>query len=256
MLVSKVAASIRRLTRRVGVDLRRYPDPGVLGFHFSRLDVQTILDVGANAGQYGSRVRSFGYRGRIISFEPLREEFARLRQTAAAAPPWDCFQIALGADQARRAINVSSASDFSSFLERQRFLDELDPAASSSRSEIVDVRTLDGLLPQLGLDGRPVWLKCDTQGFELEVLRGARESLGSFIGVQLELSLRPLYVGQPEFHDLTAHMAGQGFVLSGLIPGLADPRTLELLEVDGLFVNRALVDAEAGERRVNSTRTP
>jgi FkbM family methyltransferase len=238
-------ASIRSLTRRFGIDLMRYPDPGVLGFHFSRLDVQTILDVGANAGQYGRRVRSFGYRGRIVSFEPLREPSARLRQAAADAPPWDCFQVALGAQQERRAIHVSTGSDFSSFLEGQRFLEQLDPASSSTRREVVDVETLDAVLPRLQLDGRPVWLKCDTQGFELEVLRGARESLPRFIGVQLELSLRPLYIGQPGFQEVAAHMADQGFVLSGLIPGFADPRTLELFEIDGLFVNRALVEGAA-----------
>jgi hypothetical protein len=100
--------------------------------------------------------------------------------------------------------------------------------------ERVEIRALDGVFPDLQLAGRKAWLKSDTQGFELQVLEGARECLHAFAGVQLELSLRPLYSGQPGFEQMIQEMRGRGFVLSDLVRGFADG--WELLEVDGLFV--------------------
>ena len=230
--------SFRHLLRRTGYDIRRHPDPGALGFHLRTLEVDTVLDVGANAGRYATAVRRIGYRGRIISFEPLREPFARLEAASAADDRWECHRCALGAADAETEINVSDCTEFSSFLPIHGFARDVHPTSGATRRELVPIRSLDGMFADLQLDGGTLWLKSDTQGFELQVLEGARQCLDAFVGVQLELSLRPLYSGQPGFEEVVGEMRRRGFVLSDLVRGFAD--NWELFEVDGLFVRRGV----------------
>jgi FkbM family methyltransferase len=233
-----IIESVRRLIRRSGFDVRRHPDPGALGFHLRALGVETIVDVGANEGRYARHVREIGFRGRIISFEPLAGTFARLQAASAGDDLWECHQCALGAADAETDIAVSECTEFSSFLPLQSFAQALHPTARPVRRERVQVRALDGMIAGLGLAGRTAWLKSDTQGFELQVLEGARACLDAFTGVQLELSLRPIYDGQPGFEQVVGEMGRRGFVLSDLLRGFADG--WELLEVDGLFVRAGM----------------
>jgi FkbM family methyltransferase len=226
--------SVRRLIRRAGYDVRPHPDPGVLGFHLRRLGVDTILDVGANEGRYARHVREIGFEGRIISFEPLSATFARLQAASAGDDRWECHPLALGAADAHTEMAVSECTEFSSFLPLQPVAQAVHPTSRPVRRERVEIRTLDGIFAGLQLTGRTLWLKSDTQGFELQVLEGARQYLDAFVGVQLELSLRPIYNGQPGFEQVVGEMRRRGFVLNALLPGFADD--WELLEVDGLFV--------------------
>jgi hypothetical protein len=100
---------------------------------------------------------------------------------------------------------------------------------------LMDVRRLDSVLPQYLNDARHPFLKIDTQGYELQVLEGARTSLPRFVGVAAEMSLEELYQGQVLFVDFVTLMAREGFQLAAVFPGLVDGRTGRFLQVDGLF---------------------
>jgi FkbM family methyltransferase len=238
-------ASVRQLLRRAGYDVRRHPDPGALGFHLRTLGIDTVLDVGANEGRYARHLRRIGFRGRIISFEPVADIFARLQAASATDEGWDCHPYALGAADTHTEIVVSACSEFSSFLPVQAFTADIHPTARPVRRERVEVRTLDRVWGGLELGGRTVLLKSDTQGFERQVIEGAGASLDACTGVQLELSLRPIYHGQPGFEDLVGEMRRRGFVLSDLVRGFADG--WELLEADGLFVRARVRQSEPHE---------
>lgn len=198
--------------------------------------VDLVLDVGAAGGKYGGELRSAGYLGRIVSFEPLSGPFADLERSVAEDGEWSCVQAALGASTGELEINVSENSDSSSFLpmgERHR---RAAPESAYVATERVQVRTLDSTWGDVAAGARNPFLKLDVQGYELEVLKGARESLPKLAGVQVELSLVPLYEGAPTFHEMIDLLESEEFRLAGIEPGFCDGASGELLQADGLFV--------------------
>ena len=236
----------RSVARRLGFDLQRF-HPGSshaaqLGAMLSWHGVNLILDVGANVGQYGLKLRSHvGYRGRIVSFEPMRSAHQALGRVAAKDGDWELApRMAIGAKEGTISLNVSSNSVSSSLLP---MLDAHANAAPASRyvdAELVPMAPLDSLASGYFREDSVVLLKIDTQGYEDEVLRGAVETLSRVVGVQLELSLVPLYAGQRLMPELMEEMTGRGFELWGISPAFADPRTGRMLQVDATFFRSAL----------------
>jgi FkbM family methyltransferase len=237
--MGRARSTFTALLHRFGVDIRRWPARDSLGAQIQKLSIDTVIDVGANAGQYGTRLRREGFAGRIASFEPLSEPFSKLQRASRQDPSWDCHRIALGdRDKDNAEMQVPAVAELASFLPMRGFARDILPeAAKCGRVEAVTLRRLDGVVPTLSLvPGRGVLLKCDTQGFELPVLRGAGTWLMEVAAVQLELSLKPMYHGQPTLEVMLAFMRSHGFELSWLESGFGNPVTHELLEVDGLFV--------------------
>ena len=194
---------------------------------FDRLGIDTVLDVGANVGGYRRFLREeVGFDGRIVSFEPVPSVFESLERGAANDPSWRGMQMALGDADGQLAINVTSRTTMCSFLTRdearlkglgyQHLLNVTDVV----RTEQVPVRRLDAVFPD-ALDGRPdarVFLKCDTQGFDMQVIAGAAASLGAIMAVQIELSFQPIYAGAPAYGAVLEHMTGLGFDVTGVFP--------------------------------------
>lgn len=195
--------------------------------------VTVVLDVGANAGQYATRLREDGYGGTIVSFEPLRDAYERLCAASADDPAWHSFNLALGGAPSVARINVSANSVSSSLLPIADTTVRAAPDAACVGVEDVNVTTLDLLtLPS----GRTM-LKADVQGAEPSVLRGARAVLSTFELVELEMSLVPLYEGQELAPAVCAMMRDEGFVPVALEASFAHPETGEILQIDGIFTN-------------------
>ncbi len=172
------------------------------------LAVDCVLDVGANHGQYAADLRAVGYRGRIISFEPVRREFDELQGAFAHDRHWSGFQIALGSTNGTANLMVPEATVFSSFLTPLR------PMPGTTQAD-VEVRRLDSVLPRLLPETpRPrVFLKMDTQGFDLEVFRGAEQCLGWIVGLQSEVSVEPIYAGMPHYLESLREYEAHGYLL-------------------------------------------
>ena len=229
-------ALARNLLARVG--LRAYRRADTLRRLLQRFDVDVVLDVGANAGQFARQLRAMGYRRRIVSFEPLARPYAKLKFNSATIANWQAVQLALGDTDETRRIHVAGNSQSSSFLEMLPQHLAAAPKSAYVGTESVSVRRLDGVIDQYCGPRDHIFLKIDTQGFEAAVLRGAQQTLTRCIGVQLEMSIAPLYQGELLLPELIAEMAQQGFALMDLKPGFFDPRTGELLQLDGLFFRR------------------
>jgi FkbM family methyltransferase len=196
--------------------------------------ISVVIDVGANEGQYGMQLRRLGYRGRIISFEPNKESFRRLRQLAARDNSWETFGLALGDKTEERNLNITVESVFSSFLESAREQDVAGLAASAERQKI-PVERLDNLLPQLCAVTDRVFLKTDTQGFDHQVVEGAGGVLDQLQGIQIELSLAPFYQNQPLIGDTIEFLREKGFALWAVQPVFTDWITGRTRELDGIF---------------------
>ena len=223
--------------RIFGYDLTRYqPDRHPVAQLMQLMktyDTNLVLDVGANRGQYALDLRANGYRGSIVSFEPLSSAYLELSRAASSDPLWETMQVALGAAPGRSIINVAGNSTSSSLLE---MLPAHENAAPSSKYRI---------LPKLSHQNGTIWMKVDTQGFESEVLTGSLESMKKITCIQLEMSLVPLYDGSETFEFLLRWMLDHGYQLVGLQPGFTDQRTGQLLQVDGIFHTAGWSDGSA-----------
>lgn len=239
-LTRRVRHSIQSVLRRFGVEIARYYDPSFLAVKRMQIlreqRINLVLDVGANAGQYAETVRADGFRGRIVSFEPTSKAFVALEQKAARDDGWSCEQLALSDVEGQRAINVSANSWSSSLLPMTAQHAASAPDSVYIGSEIVSTSRLDSLSPRLFHGQERAYLKLDVQGHELSVLLGGERALGRVHALECELSVVPLYEGQPLLGEVLAYLTPVAFELVALEPGYSDPQTGRVIQFDGLFV--------------------
>jgi FkbM family methyltransferase len=195
------------------------------------LEVDCVLDVGANRGQYARLLRRIGYRGRIVSFEPVPECFAELRRRADGDPRWATVPIALGAADAVLPLHVAAVTEFSSLLDPSEYARRTFPGSAATRTVEVPVRRLDALWADHVRAGDRVHLKLDTQGYDLQVLEGARGVLDRVVSVQAELAVKSIYDGVPRYTEAIPRLEAWGFELTGAFPVLRDPQ-LRIVELD------------------------
>jgi FkbM family methyltransferase len=197
--------------------------------------INLVFDVGANTGQFGGFLRSLGYRGRIVSFEPVSQAFSSLQKTTAGDPTWSAHNLALGAADEVATINISANSEASSFL---RFTEEtlrIDPSLKYIGSQQVTVRRLDSLLATLARPEEAIYLKIDAQGYEAKILQGASRVIARFALIQLEVSFFKVYQEEMPIIDALRLMESLGFHVVGMEPGWEDPKTGEMLQADFIF---------------------
>jgi FkbM family methyltransferase len=232
---------LQRLARRLGYDLaprRKARSPGAqLAAVLERFSVTCVLDVGANVGQYARRLRAFGYAGRIVSFEPLPEAHTELVRRAAPDPVWQVApRMAIGEREGEVEIELSAESDMSSILPQSALLRRISPSSAVIRRERVPIARLDRIAAAyLGPDDE-TFLKIDVQGYEHQVIEGARDLLRTVRGIQLEMSLVPCYEGERGFRETIDHLEAAGFELYLLLPGYFERKLARQLQVDGVFI--------------------
>ena len=231
--VQKLRHSATRGLARRGFLVVRHPNVRLQSM-LTTHGVDVVLDVGAARGDYARELREFGYRGRIVSFEPLHDVFVELEENSADDPDWTARHMALGAEQGEGQINVASNSDSSSLLGMAEAHSESAPQVTYVRQETIRIEPLDlvatDLLPP---DARP-FLKIDTQGFEHEVLSGAKETLDRCVGLQLEVSFVPLYEGGMLADEAISYAYDRGFRLVGIERGFTSPSG-QVLQADAVF---------------------
>jgi FkbM family methyltransferase len=212
---------------------------GVLSGVLTKLSINCVLDVGANQGQYGLMLRGLGYKGWIVSFEPVRAQFEILEKTAARNGPWRAFPYALGSSNSRMAINVTESSFFSSFLTPREDSQTTFPQNRVERTEEVAVWRLDHVLETCisGIASPRIYLKLDTQGFDLEVLKGAEDVLAGVLALQTEVSFINIYQGMPGFTESIKECQARGFEVVDFLPVTTEARC-HAVEMDCLMTRR------------------
>lgn len=226
----------RRSLNRVGLDVSRNPYPYRLGQLLARQAVSTVVDIGANEGQFARSLRANGYTGEIVSIEPLQDAHTRLSRYAAADPHWHTVRAAVSDHDGRIEVNVAANSYSSSVLPMTAAHLDADPQSAYRGSEQVDACTLDTLVRRHGLDPARTAFKIDVQGYESAVLDGASTTLGAAAVVQVEMSLVELYAGQALMPTIVERMTAAGLTLWLLEPGFSDRVSGRLLQCDGVFV--------------------
>lgn len=185
----------------------------------ARHGIATVIDVGANGGQYRDFLRlEAGFAGTIHSFEPQSDLALQISERAKREDPrWHVYHCALGSQEGELSLNLTTRNDFASFLApdttETRQFERFNTVVGQ---QTVPVRRLDGM--QLPLQGERVFLKMDTQGFDLEVLRGSAELLPQVAGLQLELAIQKIYKGLSDYIDVLAELKSLGFRPAGFFP--------------------------------------
>lgn len=209
---------------------------------FEQYRIEAVVDVGANIGQYHDFLRNeVQFRGPVLSYEPQPACFDKLRARQSEDPNWEIRNLALGEMAGELELNIMSESQFSSFLQPEHALVGDFDGMNRVRDVVkVPIRRLDD---ELSPDTAPssmrgrLYLKLDTQGYDLTVLRGATHSLSRVMALQTELSVKPVYRGMPGYRQMIDELEGLGFELSSMFP-VSHDADMGLIEADGVFINR------------------
>jgi FkbM family methyltransferase len=235
---------MRAAFRRLGWEVRRVENANLEQETVKDIlrltGVAIVLDVGANIGQFGDLVLEAGFKGLLVSFEAIPEVHQRLAEHAArrgGSASWIVAPCAaLGSASGQVAINIAANSVSSSLLPMRSTHVDAAPQSKYIGQQTLRMERLDslseGLIPRNG----GLFVKIDTQGYELEVLKGATQLLHRTMAVQLELSLTPLYEGAPTLMEMLSFMESQGYELFGFVPGFKNQASGRLLQMDGFFV--------------------
>jgi len=233
----KIHLFINLVLIKLGFELLKFPS-GSLKKRIElmkRFNIGIILDVGANTGQFAGNVRKAGYKGEIVSFEPLTEAFSQLEKRTENDKKWIAEKIGLGDFDGESVINISQNLVSSSILNIKKEHTDAEPESKYIAQEKITIRKLDSIFSKYEQVGRNLFLKIDTQGFEKEVILGAVNSLKKITGLQVEMSLVECYDGEMMYDDLKNLIESYGFGLYYLEPGFSDPVTGKLMQVDGIF---------------------
>lgn len=232
--------TFHRCVRAFGLDVIQWPVRDSFQWKllqlFHRLEINCVLDVGANHGQYAQSLRAYGYRGDIISFEPVPEVFEALQRTMAGDARWRGHPWALGEAEAELEIHVANgdaqASSFLTFNDEGpvRWGDDHRVA----RSVRVPVRRLDAVLDEVTahVTSRRMYLKLDTQGFDLRVVAGAGARIGEILALQTEIAAFHFYDGMTSIGDALNRYRDLGFAITGMYPVARKLDGLQVIEFD------------------------
>ena len=209
-----------------------------VNFLFRELGVNCVLDVGANTGQYARGIRNRGYRGRIVSFEPVAEPLAKLQENAANDPEWRVVPVALGDEDTTTEILATPGKTLSSLLPATDFGKDFNAKLAAPERQQVEVRRLDGLFDEAieGIADPCVFLKMDTQGFDLPAFRGGGARIDEIVGMQSEVACVPIYEGMPRLPEQLTEYESRGFEISGMFMVSRHRPTLRVIEYDMTMV--------------------
>jgi FkbM family methyltransferase len=239
---------VKRMLRAVGVEVTRYqPETSNAALLKKCLDffnIDLVIDVGANIGQYGVVLREAGYKNQIISFEPMQDAFNQLKVTADRYNKqynnWTVHHYGVGRANQEQIINVSKNSASSSILNVTHLSTDAEPLTVTDRQEKIKIVSLDSFFQNKLGEFKGIYLKVDVQGYEMHVLEGAKDLLRHIHVVQLEMSFVALYENGPLYKEIVSWMEAAGFEIYSILPDFRDMRSGRMLQADGIFINKNL----------------
>jgi FkbM family methyltransferase len=226
---------LRKLIQKTGFDFHRYRKDTDKYRYFRLLNIKTILDIGANTGQFAKEAREKLPQAKIISFEPLKGCFEKLNEKMRSDKNFTSFNFALGDKDESKNMNKSEYSPSSSILEMSDAHKNLFPHTKIHKTESIDIKKLDSIAPQLDLK-KEILIKVDVQGFEDKVIAGGETTFKEARVILLENSFVELYRGQPTFDVIYKKLKFLGFEYKGSMQEKIDKHTGKIISEDSIFV--------------------
>jgi FkbM family methyltransferase len=239
-VINKIKGLIKVFFRKFGIQISGYnpnsSNEAQLIRSLEEFEIDLVIDVGANTGQFAKGLRDSGFKGNIVSFEPLTSAHEKLLKAKKNDAKWQVYKrTAIGDKNGLIEINIAGNSASSSILPMLDSHKKAAPHSAYIGVETSPISKLDDIYNELLKDAKNPFLKIDTQGFEWQVLDGAEKALPHIKGLLLELSLTPLYEGQRLWIDLIQRLQAQGFTLWSLQTGFTDGVNGRTYQVDGIF---------------------
>jgi FkbM family methyltransferase len=230
---SVVRRFLRKYVRNFGFQRRVAPDFVDV---MQENQINLVLDCGANDGGFGREIRDRGYDGFIVSFEPNPDAYERLLKLIRGDERWTAYPIALGESNGISTLFINSIDVMSSIKELNEF--GRGTQAKVVKTKQVKISRLDSFMDDHPELPRNVYLKLDTQGFEMEILRGAGSKLTEISIVQAELSLIHSYKDEPDWLDVIGWLREREFELVTAVCNSAVGARVR--EFDFVFLNGRL----------------
>ena len=205
-----------------------------LEFH----NIDLVLDIGANEGQFAEKLIEHGYKKKIISFEPIENVHKILKNNSKAHDNWIVYEnLGFGKINETKLINISKNSVSSSILEINKTHLDIEPDARTIRKEEIRLITLNDFLSQNEYKDKKIFVKIDTQGYEENILLGADKVLNQISTIMIETSISKVYDQEKDYLEMINLMKSFGFYVWSVERGFTNKKTGQVLQLDIIFVN-------------------
>lgn len=232
MQINKI---IRKPLNLLGLDIKKFRREIDPLKWLSKYEIKTVLDIGANTGQFAKEIRMKLPQVKIYSFEPLKDCYEQLVQNMKADGNFKAYDFAVGETNSRQEINRSVYSPSSSLLLMENLHEEMYPHTKGGTKEEIEVKRLDDVFQNFDLE-KEILVKIDVQGYEEKVLKGGKNLISKAKIVILENSFAELYKGQALFEQIYDIMKNLGLRYRGRIHQKINPATGEILYEDSIFI--------------------
>lgn len=199
------------------------------------LSIKTVLDIGANEGQFARHINQILPEAKIYAFEPLKDCYEKLNDNFKDSKTFKAFNVALGEKAEEATIHRTDFSQSSSLLPILDLHRESFPFAKDEQLALVKIVRLDDLEEELILE-KPVLVKIDVQGFEDKVINGGRKIIEKADVLILELTIEPLFDGQLLFDEMYEMVRKLGFKYQGNLTQMHSASDGKIVQIDGIFV--------------------
>lgn len=247
-MLPQIRQIFNRFLRLLGYQIKsvqQLPQENLLGIT-KNYNIRTILDAGANEGQFALWSRQFFPQASIYSFEPVRSTFQKLKPIAQKKDRWYVFQFALSdACEERQIFHHINHSPSSSLHESTANEVALFPQTGEKILESVSCVTLDHWLNKSNFSLKEdILLKLDVQGHETSVLKGAKHILAITSVVITEVIVGNQYKEQAKFADIVRLLSESGFVFQGVLEHGLD-KTGRVFSLDAVFAKDNVCSADS-----------
>jgi FkbM family methyltransferase len=207
-----------------------------LSLAFKEKKIDYVFDIGANEGQFAQELRYYGFKNKIISFEPLIEEHKKLVLNSSKDSKWNVYRrIAIGNKNSQNVINVSKNSVSSSILNINKTHIDNAPDSKFVDQQIIEEKKLEDIFYELDIKESNLFIKIDTQGYETQVLEGAEKIIKRFKGILVEVSLTELYENQKTWLYIIQKIESLGFKIWSIDRGFTNKNNGRSLQADLVF---------------------
>ena len=199
------------------------------------IDIKTVIDIGANIGQFSLMAHTLFPKSYIYAFEPIPECFATLMQKMRGNKKFTAFNIGIGEEEGELEFEENQFSASSSFLKISNTHTKLFPETQNTKRIKLKIDKLDNFKSKLTIID-PLLIKIDVQGYEDLVLKGGINIVKSAKIIIIEASFEPLYKNQSLFREVFFYLDSLDFAFKGVIHQLYSPDNGRILQADCIFI--------------------
>ncbi len=236
-MLNKIKELTKILFRLCGLDIRCVKRTEYNYGWLVKRNIATVLDIGANKGQFAMMIHKILPHATIFSFEPIEKCYNKIVKKMIKVPNFRAFNYALGDTDASMEMHVNDFTPSSSLLQMTGFHVCVFPFTAKEHMEEVRIKRLDTIAQELSFNGN-LLVKIDVQGYEDKVIEGGQSVISRAKVLIVETSFQTLYVGQPLFEDIYDVLKKMDFRFVGTLEQSRSPLDGSVVQADSIFMKR------------------